>query len=280
MRTGCIDVGGGLRDVYGAGVFDYFLDEGISFDCCIGVSAGSANCASFIANQRGRNKKFYLEYLLRKEAIGAKVFLKTGSVLDLSYVYGTLCDKEGESPLDYNAIINSNTEFTVVATQAETGEPVYFDKHRDMSENNYRILMASSCLPVFCKPIEIDGVQYYDGGLSDPLPYKRLLETGCDRLVVILTKPIENDLNQNRNALGAAMLKRKYPLFSESMKNASATYAKQLSEVLELEKEGRALIIAPDDIMGLGTLTRDTDKLLTLYNKGYKDAEKIKEFIK
>ena len=46
MKTGIIDVGGGLRGVYAAGVFDWCLDAGIQFDLCIGVSAGSANAAA------------------------------------------------------------------------------------------------------------------------------------------------------------------------------------------------------------------------------------------
>ena len=42
---GIIDVGGGNRDAFGAGVFDYLMDNKIYFDYCVGVSAGSANCA-------------------------------------------------------------------------------------------------------------------------------------------------------------------------------------------------------------------------------------------
>ena len=279
MITGCVDVGGGLRDIYGAGVFDCLIDNNIGFDYCIGVSAGSANCASFLANQKGRNKKFYLEYLLRKEAIGPRPFIKTGSLLDLEYVYGTLCEAEGENPLDYSAMLKSKTELTVVATDAVTAAPVYFDMRKDMAQNDYSILMASCCLPVFCKPIKINGRVYYDGGLSDPIPFKKLLEKGCDKIVIILTKPIEGELNQGRNALGAKMLRRKYPLFSESMEAASEVYNEQLSEALQLQEEGKAIIIAPDDIMGMGTLTRDFEKLEALYEKGYKDAKKIKEFM-
>ena len=48
MKTGVVDVGGGLRGVYAAGVFDFCMDQGIRFDLCIGVSAGSANAASYI----------------------------------------------------------------------------------------------------------------------------------------------------------------------------------------------------------------------------------------
>ena len=46
MKLGVIDVGGGFRDIYGAGVFDWCLDHGVNFDYCIGISAGSANLAS------------------------------------------------------------------------------------------------------------------------------------------------------------------------------------------------------------------------------------------
>ena len=43
-----IDVGGGFRAIYGAGVMDRMLEDGISVDHCYGVSAGSANMVSFI----------------------------------------------------------------------------------------------------------------------------------------------------------------------------------------------------------------------------------------
>lgn len=42
MKTGIVDVGGGLRGIYAAGVLDYCMDKGIRFDLGIGVSAGSA----------------------------------------------------------------------------------------------------------------------------------------------------------------------------------------------------------------------------------------------
>ena len=43
--------------------------------------------------------------------------------------------------------------------------------------------------------------------------------------------------------------------------------------------EGRVLIVAPDDIGGMDTLTKDKATMLKMYDKGYKDAEKIKEFL-
>ena len=51
-----IDVGGGFRAIYGAGVMDRMLEDGISVDHCYGVSAGSANMVSFFFfNDWGNN---------------------------------------------------------------------------------------------------------------------------------------------------------------------------------------------------------------------------------
>ena len=65
MKTGVIDVGGGLRGIYAAGVLDYCMEQGIRFDLGIGISAGSANLASFVACQRGRN--YHLLFVAHSE---------------------------------------------------------------------------------------------------------------------------------------------------------------------------------------------------------------------
>ena len=89
MKTAVIDVGGGMRDVYGSGVFDFCLDNGIGFDYCIGISAGSANISSYLAGQRGRSRRFYDVYSFRKEYMGVETFLSQRSYVDLDYAYGT-----------------------------------------------------------------------------------------------------------------------------------------------------------------------------------------------
>ena len=75
MKTGVVDVGGGLRGIYAAGVFDYCLDNGIHFDLCIGVSAGSANASSYIAGQKKRNYLFYTDYPFRKQYMSVRNFI-------------------------------------------------------------------------------------------------------------------------------------------------------------------------------------------------------------
>jgi predicted patatin/cPLA2 family phospholipase len=48
---------------------------------------------------------------------------------------------------------------------------------------------------------------------------------------------------------------------------------------LELEKEGKALIVAPASIEGMKTLTKDKKAILDLYEQGYQEGAKIREFL-
>ena len=54
---------------------------GVRFDAGVGVSAGSANIASYLAGQKGRNYQFYAEYSSRKEYMSvAQRYGKAGRV--------------------------------------------------------------------------------------------------------------------------------------------------------------------------------------------------------
>jgi len=275
---GVIDVGGGNRGAFGAGVLDYCLDKGIQFDYCIGVSAGSANCVSYIAGQKGRNLRFYTNYNISKDAISIRNRLKYHSMLNLDYIFRTVSNEDGEDPLNYDAFVRSGQALRIVATDAETGRPVFFDKN-DVERNNYRTLCASCNLPVVNRAYQLKGKAYYDGGLSDPIPVDRALRDGCDKVVVILTLPknyFRDDLRDRR----VARFVRAYPRIRESIIKRSAVYNRQLKHLLDLEREGKVLIVAPRVKAEMDTLGRDKDVIEKLYYEGYDNAAPIEAFIK
>lgn len=116
-KTGIVDVGGGMRGIYAAGVLDFCMDAGIRFDAGAGVPAGSANLASFAAGQARRNRRFFEKYSQRGEYMGWRNWLRRGSFLDLDYIYGTLSVTGGEDPLDCAALSESPMELLMVATE-------------------------------------------------------------------------------------------------------------------------------------------------------------------
>ena len=279
MKTGIIDVGGGFRDIYGAGVRDYCLDRGIGFDYALGVSAGTANLASFLAGQRGRNYKFYMEYGFRKEYASLENFLKHRSYVDLDYAYGTLSNEDGECPFDFDAFFANPTPFMAVACDADTGEPIYYDKSR-VRKNDLDPLKASSALPVFCKPYVVDGVPGLDGGIVDPIPLGRAFADGCERVVLILTRPVAEPRVQKKDVMPARLLARRYPRAAERILSRWQVYNDGVALAQRYASEGRVLIVAPDDVCGLSTLARSHEKLEQMYAKGYRDAEAIEAFMK
>lgn len=276
--NGIIDVGGGLRGIYGAGVFDRCLDDDISFDVCVGVSAGSANIASFLAKQKGRNYPFYTEYSSRKEYMSLQNMIKKGSYLDLEYIYGELSRENGENALDYDEFFAYKGKFFVVAADALNGRAHYFTME-DFRRDNLYPLIASSTLPVFCKAYKADDNYYYDGGLSDPVPVEKAFKEGCDKVVLILTRPIDFELPTSRDRSGAVAISKKYPGAAKLLMQRKALYAEEVKIAKNYAAEGKCLIIAPDNTDGIGTLTKDKEKLDALYKKGYNDAARIKEFL-
>lgn len=279
MKIGVIDVGGGFRGIYATGVLDYCQDNGIEFDLALAISAGSANLASFLARQRGRNYTFYTEYAFRKQYASLRNFIFKRNFFNMEYVYGTLCRKDGENPLDYPALRDNPAELLVIATEAETGEAVYFDKSY-LAQDSYDPLKASSSIPFFNKPYVINGIPYYDGALGNPVPVKKAFELGCDYVVLILTKPADKPREVGSDAKLAKRIQKKYPKAAEGLRLRAEHYNEGVALAQEYAKQGKLLIVSPDDTCGVDTLHKDKPSLQKLYDKGYTDGRAIKEFLR
>lgn len=276
---GIIDVGGGMRGSFTAGIYDYFMDRGVQpFDYLIGVSAGSGNMISYLARQRGRNLRFYLDYAFRREYMSMHNMLRTGSYINLDYPYTFLSGPGGEDPVDLEAFNASAARYEAVVTDAASGNPVYYGKEL-LREGNFDVIKASCAVPGACQPYPVLGKPGFDGGVADPVPYKRALEQGCDRIVLLLTRPagyLRPPL-EHQEVLEKTM--RSWPNAYGALLRRSARYNRDVAAVKELEREGKALLIAPQDIGGMGTLTKDREAVERLYHMGYAEGPKIMEFV-
>lgn len=278
MKIGIVDVGGGYRGIYAAGVLDYCLDQGIHFDLGIGVSAGSANLISYAAGQARRNYRFYTEFGLRRDHVGPGTFLKQRTFIDLDYMYSTLSNSDGEYPLDYSAVVHNPMEFYVVATDAVTGKTKYFDK-QDIAQDDYSVMKASSAIPLICHPYAVADTLYFDGALGDPVPVQKAFDLGCDRVVVLLTKPESEIRTPDKDERMAHIIRHHYPNAAQELCVCAFKYNDGIALAQKYASQGKVLIVAPDDTCGVNTLTRDKDALDRFYEKGYADGEKIKAFL-
>ena len=269
-----------MKCAYNAGILDAFLDNDIGFDYVIGVSAGSANAASYLAGQRGRNIRFYTLHNRSPEYFGARPFFRDGNLFNLPYVYGDLTNSDGIDPIDHKAMMDNPAEFRIVATDAMTGLPRYFSKD-EIVRDDYRVIMASCAMPAACRPVIIDGRPYYDGGVSDSIPIARALADGCDRVVAILSNPRDFVKRPERTRPAYTVLCRQYPDIVRDLDRRHKDYNRAKELLLRLESEGRAFVFAPP--FRLGTFTTDKAELRELYNIAVADCcargQELEEFL-
>lgn len=278
LKTAIIDVGGGLRDIYGAGVFDTLMEEGVTFDLGIGISAGAANISSFLAGQQGRNYVYYIDYSQRPEYMSVSNLAHRRDFLDLDYIYSELSNTGGEYPLDYPAIMANPMDFITVTTSALTGRPAYWRKSR-YHQDDYELIKCSCALPFACSPHRIQGLEYFDGGICDPIPLQKALDAGAEKIVLILTKPRDYVRTDKKDRMYAKLLAPKYPKLAASLKRRALHYNKALARAKKLEAQGRVLILSPASDQGMSTLTRDPEKLQAMYDNGLEDGRKVKTFL-
>ena len=279
MKLGLIDVGGGMRGTYAVGVLDFCLENNVNFDCCIGVSAGSTNLISFLAKQVGRNFRYYFDYAFRKEYCGISCWLKDRNYLNLKYIYETLANSDGEDPLDYEALMKNPADFFVVAEECVSGKTKYFSKD-DIKQDNYRIPSASCNIPVINRPVDINGVTYFDGGFADPVPIQKAIDEGCDKIVLILTRPVDIPRSPKRDGIFAKFLKIKYPKAAERLANRANQYNQSVKLAKELQEQGKVLILSPKEVYGLDTLTRNKESMRQLYEDGKEAGKLILDWLK
>ena len=270
--TGILDVGGGMRGIFGAGVTDCLLDEKVYLPYCIGVSAGSANLISYIAKQRGRNYRFYTRYAMRPEYMSLQNFLKKRSYFDLDYVYGTLSVTGGEDPVDYDAFFNAGQTLITVATRADDGKPQYFT-NADFHTDDLSPLKGSCAIPGVCKPYKVGDSLYFDGGVADPVPVEKALADGCDRLLVVLTKPLDFVKKPEHFRAAYTRALRAYPNIVKELKMRADVYNRGVEKARALASEGRAVILAPAVGYYVTAFTKNEKKLERLYREGYEAAQ-------
>ena len=108
--------------------------------------------------------------------------------------------------------------------------------------------------------------------------FRRAFQQGCDRVVVVLTR--ERSYRRQPEKLQPLIDLRyhKYPHFCETMRRRAETYNADREELFRLEREGKVLLLAPEDTRGFSRVERDVDKIRALWQSGYDQAmERMEE---
>ena len=256
--------GGTLRPIFNAGVMDALLDNNITFPYCIGVSAGITNGVSYISKQKGRNLEVVTKYRNDNRYLSYRNFLRCKSIFGLDFVFDEI--PNNLIPFDMDTYRKYPGKVLVGVTNAHTGKTEYLNG-KDL-DNKATMLRATCAIPLLFPVIKINGKEYYDGGLCDPIPIKKAIADGNTKHLIVLTQPkgYKKELSK-KNILVAKLLNKKYPNLKTPLLNRHNHYNETVKFCEQLESEGKVLILRPE--YNLDSFEKDINKLKSSYEHGY-----------
>ena len=279
MRKGLVLEGGAMRGLWTAGVTDIMMEHDIWPDGLIGVSAGAAFGCNYKSRQIGRAIRYNTRFAKDSRYSGLRSLLTSGDYFNAEFGYHIV-------PKQYDIFddetFNQNPmEFIVVCTDVETGKPVYQPLTK-ATPDTYDWIRASASMPLLSKVVELDGRKLLDGGVGDSIPLEYFEKIGYNRNIVILTQPLGYQKEHNKLMPLMRIALRKYPPMIKAMDERHIFYNQELEYVAEAERQGRCLVIRPDEKIPIGHISHDPDEMRHVYELGRATGERyikqIQEF--
>ena len=134
-------------------------------------------------------------------------------------------------------------------------------------------MRASSAIPALSRPVELEGRKLLDGGTADSIPFRWMLDQGCERCVVVCTQPAGFRKEPNSLMPALRVLLRRYPRLVELLANRHVRYNAQLDELAELERAGKVFVIKPSESVAVPISLKDPSVLDKVYEVGRRDGE-------
>jgi len=266
MKIGMVLEGGAMRGMYTAGIIDMLLENNIKIDTIVGVSAGVLFGINYLSNQKGRVIRYNKKYAKDSRYMGLKSLITTGNIINKDFAFYELPFKL--DVFDEEAFEQSECELYATVTNVETGGPEYFkvnDASREME-----LLRATSAMPFVSKMVVWEGNKYLDGGISDSIPVEKCRNLGCDKIIVVLTRPFEYR-KKKANSFMTKLKYRRYPNLVNTINNRYRNYNNTLDRISYLEEKKDIFVFRPSKDLHIKRIEKDKNKLQEMYDLGISD---------
>ena len=268
MKVGLVLEGGAMRGMFTAGVLDVFLDEQIHIDGIVSVSAGALFGVNFPSKQKGRVLRYNKKYLNDKRYMGWHSLFTTGNIVNKDFAFYQLPFEL--DVFDQEAFARSGIDFYTVLTNVESVEAEYVKIHDAFEQ--METLRATSAMPFVSKMVEIDGKKYLDGGIADSIPLRFCQQLGYDKIIVILTRPLDYRKTPTNSLIFNAFYRR-YPKLVERLTNRYVDYNRAVEDVIRLNEQGEIFVIRPSVTLPIRRIEKDIAKVQAMYDLGVADAK-------
>ena len=275
IKTSVVLEGGGMRGAFTAGALSWLIDHNIEPDNAYGISSGAVHLCSYLKKSKKDLEEFSTIWINSDGVVGIKPFLKCGRIVDYYYMFEDLLPKQLSFTLD--GVRDCKTDGYIGIYELEQGKTVY----HSLREVDMKELQAACTLPLIGKLVEYHGRHMMDGGITDMIPIEQAIKDGCNRNLVISTKPATY---VRKPAMGIVVESMrinypKWPSVADDYKVRHLNFAKQINEIKEEEEKGQAVYIYPTKESNVTRLGGSREELQELYDLGYADMEARKEEI-
>lgn len=225
-RIGLVLAGGGGKGAYQIGVWKYLEECGLAQHICAvsGTSVGALNAAMFSAGNYDAAEHIWINIAPNKilspkeieiEKIVENLIIALGACLlndpivvdasigmlksHIAYALEKMLrrnymfSREGlveimDNEVDFPAICNSLIPCYATCLNLSNGKPQRFLLNEQSADNIKKILLASSAIPVVFDTVNVEGTNYYDGGIpiiGDNVPIQPLYDLGIENIIVV-----------------------------------------------------------------------------------------------
>lgn len=270
VKTGLVMEGGAMRGIFTMGVIDVMMENAISYDGGIGVSAGAVFGCNYKSKQNGRVIRYNKRFCRDKRFASLHSLVTTGNLYGVQMCYHDI--PERLDPFDNEAYESNPMEFYCVATNIETGKAEYH-LCRTASGEDLLWLQASASLPLVSQIVEVGGYKLVDGGIGDSVPLAYFESIGYRKNVVILTQPRTYRKTKSKYLPFLRLKLHRYPKLIQAVENRHIRYNKNISYVWRRRKEGAAFVICPPEPLNIGGMKHEPEDLERVYQLGRRTME-------
>jgi predicted patatin/cPLA2 family phospholipase len=246
--------GGGMRGTVTAGMAHALYELGLlpAFDAVFGTSAGAITAAwlvsTFPEGLRGWARPDYARTLIRWSAL-----LRRRPVVDVETLVEVVYQEE--FPMDFASVLASEVEWHAMGTDALTGASTDLRPLVGDPAEMRLALRASAGLPFLAGPaVVLRGRRFFDGGLSEPVPFRTPLAHGATHIVVLRSRPpqalpagpvVLPPPSREARFLTRTFLRRESPDLRNVYLGRTARNVADVKSITDMEAEGTALAICP-----------------------------------
>ena len=274
-KTALVLEGGGLRGAYTAGALSWLIDNNIEFDNAYGISTGAVYLSSFLMKSKDDLKSFSIKHIRNPRVVGLNAMLHSGHIVDYDFLFDKLLPDELNFSME--PLRNIKCLAYIGVYDLSVGKTVYLP----LNKMSIKELKASTSLPILGKIIDCDGKQYLDGGITDMIPINQAIADGCNRYIVITTKPATY-VRKPAKKVVVSLMKHMYPQcdnISKDYQIRHLNYQKQIELIKQSEIDKKAIYLYPSEDSPVTRLSGSQEDLLKLYELGISDMAKRKDEI-